>query len=570
MEQSVESWDVVVVGSGFGGSVAALRLVEKGYRVLVLEAGRRFAPDDLPRTSWQLKDFLWAPRIGCTGIQRIHLLDDVLILAGAGVGGGSLNYANTLYRPGRAFYTDPQWAHITDWEAELAPWYDQASRMLGVVENPTTTPSDELVLEVARELGVDDTYRRTPVGVYFGDGPGVEAPDPFFGGAGPTRRGCTECGECMTGCRHGAKNTLLTNYLHLAERGGAVVRPLTTVTGIRPDGDGYVVTSRHTTERTDNAEIRCERVVLAAGTWGTQSLLHTLRETTLPDLSPRLGVLTRTNSESLIGAQVRLRDRGEVDFTKGVAITSSVHLDERTHLEPVRYGKGAQAMGALTTVLTDGGRGGRLGRTVRWVRAVLADPTSLASLVAGNGSWSERGVIALVMQDVDNSVTVRRTRFLRGHRLASTHGHGEHNPTWIPVANAFVRRMARRLDGRALGNIGEIADIPMTAHFLGGCTIGDGPDTGVIDAYHRVWGYPGISVVDGSAVSANLGVNPSLTITAQAERAFSLWPNRGDADPRPEQGVAYRVVEPVAPGSPVVPPDAPGAYRLPIVSITGG
>ena len=323
-------FDVLVVGSGFGGAVSALRLSEKGYRVGVLEAGRRFADHELPRTSWRLRDFLWAPSLGLLGIQRIHVLKDVMILAGAGVGGGSLNYANTLYVPGESFFADPQWSGITDWADELAPYYDQAARMLGVVENPTMTPSDVAMKAVAEDMGVGHTFRLTPVGVYFGEGPGVTRPDPFFGGAGPERTGCTQCGECMTGCRHGAKNTLPKNYLALAEHAGARIFPMTTVTEIRErPGGGYVVT----TVRTGSRRVRtlsAEQVVVAAGTYNTQRLLHRMKDSgRLRRLSPALGRLTRTNSESLLGAVTRTVS---ADFSQGVAITSSFYPEPQTHV----------------------------------------------------------------------------------------------------------------------------------------------------------------------------------------------------------------------------------------------
>lgn len=559
-------YDVVVVGSGFGGSVAALRLVEKGYRVLVLEAGRRFTDETLPRTSWDVSRFLWAPRLGWLGIQRIHVLPDVVVLAGAGVGGGSLVYANTLYRPtSDAFYEDPQWAGITDWRAELAPHYDQASRMLGVVDNPTCTPSDEIVRKAAVDLGVGDSFRLAPVGVVFGT-PGARVPDPFFGGAGPERRGCLECGECMTGCRHGAKNTLPTNYLYLAERAGARVVAETTVTSVRPRGHEWEVRTRRTGRRGGARTVTTDQVVVAAGTWGTQELLHRMKaDGTLPGLSDRLGALTRTNSEQLGGAATRWRGwRRRPDLSRGVAITSSVHLDDHTHLEPVRYGRGSNLMGLLSTVLTDGG--GRVPRPVRWLGNVLRHPGQVASLLLGLGSWSQRTVIGLVMQTGGASITVRPRRTWRGTtRLTSSPGEGEPNPTWIPAANAAYRRMAAHLGGFAASSLGEVVDVPMTAHFLGGCTIGRSPDEGVVDAYHRVFGHPGLHVVDGSTISANLGVNPSLTITAQAERAFSLWPNAGDPDPRPALGEPYARVSPVRPARPAVPASAPGALRLTVL-----
>jgi cholesterol oxidase len=548
-------YDVVVIGSGFGGSVSALRLVEKGYRVAVLEAGRRFADDELPKTSWDARRFLWAPKLGCYGIQRISLLRDAMILSGAGVGGGSLVYANTLYEPLQPFYDDPQWRHITDWRAELAPFYDQAKRMLGVVTNPAMTPADDAMLAVAKEMGVEDTFHLTPVGVHFGE-PGKEVPDPYFGGAGPARRGCVSCGACMTGCRHNAKNTLVKNYLYLAEQAGAEIFPLTTVTAVRP---GYEIDTMRTGAwiRKQKQTFTADHVIFAAGTLGTQKLLHRMRDTgRLPKLSGQLGVLARTNSESILGAST---DRVTTDFTEGVAITSSFHPDEHTHIEPVRYGRGSNFMGLLQAPLTDGG-----GRVPRWLKVAgqyVTHPSYLRMLWLRR--WSERTVIALVMQSLDNSLTVYTKRGLFGRKLTSRQGHGAANPTWIPAGNEATRRLAARIGGRPGGGISEAFNIPMTAHFIGGCAIGDSPDTGVIDPYHRVYGHPGLHVVDGSAVSANLGVNPSLTITAQAERAMSRWPNKGDADPRPPLGAAYEPIAPVAPHAPTVPATAPGALRLP-------
>jgi cholesterol oxidase len=563
-------YDVIVIGSGFGGSVAALRLTEKGYRVAVLEAGRRFDDAAYPRTSWDVRNFLWAPALGCKGIQRIHKLRNVIILAGAGVGGGSLVYANTLYRPGDAFYQDRQWAGIADWKAELEPCYDQAERMLGVVRNPTMTAADEVLKEVAQDMGVGGTFELAPVGVFFGrDGqwrPGVEVDDPYFGGAGPRRRGCLQGGSCMTGCRHNAKNSLVKNYLYLAERAGAVVLPETTARVIRPLSFGYAVDVARTgswragrTRQTFTAG----QVILAAGAWGTQQLLHRMRaEGTLPGLSDRLGELTRTNSEALGGALSALRDRRGRDFSRGVAITSSIQPDPDTHIEPVRYGRGSNAMGLLSTLLTDGG--GRRPRGAGWLAEVARHPGRLISLYAGINHWSERAIIGLTMQALDNSITVYLTRtWFGGTKLTSRQGHGPPNPSWVPVANETMRRIAAKIGGFPLGNVGEIVDAPMTAHFIGGCVIGETAATGVVDAYHRVFGHPGLHILDGSAISANLGVNPALTITAQAERAVAMWPNKGDADPRPPLGTQYRRVTPVAPCSPVVPADAPAALRLP-------
>jgi cholesterol oxidase len=550
-------YDVLVVGSGFGGSVSALRLAEKGYRVGVLEAGRRFADDEFARTSWDLRRFLWAPRLGCFGIQRIHRLPHVLVLAGAGVGGGSLVYANTLYEPHEAFFDDPQWRDVADWRAELRPYYELARRMLGVVTNPTVTPSDEVMRAVAEDMGVAETFRPTPVGVYFGEGPGRTADDPFFGGAGPARTGCLECGACMTGCRYGAKNTLPKNYLWLAERSGAVVHPLATVTAVRPRaGGGYevdVVRTGAWRAARSRRTLTAREVVLAAGAYGTQRLLHRMRDDgVLPHLSDRLGELTRTNSEALLGAESRSRG---ADFSRGVAITSSFHPRPDTHVEPVRYGRGSNLMGLLGTVLTDEQPGVPRWRT--WLRAVGRRPADALAFLSLR-HWSERTVIALVMQSIDNSLVVSGTRSRLGRwRLTTRHGHGAPNPSWIPVGNEVVRRMADRIDGEAGGTIGDLVGAPMTAHFIGGTPIGRSAERGVVDAWHRVFGHPGLHVVDGAAVSANLGANPSLTITAQAERAMAFWPNRGDPDPRPPLGSAYAPVPAVPAARPAVPPDAP-------------
>lgn len=576
-------YDVIVVGSGFGGSVTALRLTEKGYRVGVLEAGRRWTRETLPKNSWDLKNYLWAPKFGMYGIQRIHLLGNVMVLAGAGVGGGSLNYANTLYVPPKAFFDDPQWRDITDWQEELKPYYDQAQRMLGVRLNPTMTPSDVHLKAAAEKMGVGDSFHMAPVGVFFGDGkdaegkaqakPGQEVADPYFGGAGPARRACTECGECMTGCRHGAKNTLNENYLYLAEKAGAVVHPMTTVVSITDDSQGgYAVATLPTDRknRTKDGEgrlFKARRVVIAAGTYGTQTLLHRMKAGgQLPYLSPKLGELTRTNSEALVGAQTDNRryrkatGEPKVDFTRGVAITSSIHPDENTHIEPVRYGKGSNSMGGLSILQVPYAEG--RSRVGSWLANAARHPLLVLRSLS-NRRWSERTIIGLVMQSLDNSLTTYLKQDGVGKGLLTARqGHGAPNPKQIKAASQAASVIAADINGFAGSNVGELMGTPLTAHFLGGCPIGDSPETGVIDPYHRLYGHPGVSVVDGAAVSANLGVNPSLTITAQAERAMSYWPNKGEADPRPAQGSAYERLQPVEPKSPAVPAEAFGALKL--------
>ncbi|MCU1369122.1 MAG: choD [Ilumatobacteraceae bacterium] len=551
-------YDVLVVGSGFGGSVSALRLTEKGYRVGVIEAGRRFDTDTLPKTSWDLRRFLWAPGLGMRGIQRITPLKDIAILSGAGVGGGSLVYANTLYEPLDPFYTDKQWGHITDWKSELAPYYDQAKRMLGVNEVPADTPPDTYMHELADRLGVSDTYHRTPVGVWFGK-PGQSVPDPYFGGEGPDKVGCTHCGSCMVGCRVGAKNTLDRNYLYLAEKNGAAVHPDSQVTDLEElSGGGWRVTTQRPGAwvRKRTRTFTAQQVVFSAGVLGTVKLLLKLRdEGRLPALSDRLGDVVRTNSEAIVGATAKVPQPG---LSKGVAITSSIHPDATTHIEPCRYPPGSNAMGLLGTVLVDGGDGPP--RQVKFLAKIARHPLEFLRSLSVH-RWSERSIILLVMQSRDNSIALRRNKKLG--ILVSRPGEGEPNPSYLPVANDAAREVAEMLDGDAWGAWNEtILDAPTTAHILGGCVVGDSAATGVIDAYHRVYGYEGLTVSDGSAVSANLGVNPSLSITALTERAMSYWPNKGDVDPRPAMGEPYQRLAPVHPKAPAVPVAAPAALRV--------
>jgi len=552
-------YDVIVIGSGFGGSVAALRLTEKNYKVLVIEAGREFLNDEYASSSWKLRDFLFAPAIGCYGIQRIHKLPDVLVLAGAGVGGGSLVYANTMYEPPKEFFQQGPWAKITDWQNELKPYYDLARRMLGVVTNPELTPADQAMQKVAERLGVANSFKLAPVAVHFGQGPGVESADPYFGGVGPARNGCLNCGECMTGCRHNAKNTLDKNYLALAKRGGAEIISMTTVTELIESPDGWLVRTKKT-GGWQKQTFRANQVVIAAGAYSTQKLLHQMKnENILPKLSDRLGYLSRTNSEALLGAVANKIPNP--DFTRGVAITSSFFPDEHTHVEPVRYGVGSNAMGLLATVFTDGHE--IKPRWQIWLSEVKRNPTKLLKLLWVK-NWSEKAVIALVMQSVDNSITVfgKKRTAIPGWKLSSRQGDGEPNPTWLPIANKVARELAKVIDGEPMGNLGEVINAPFTAHFVGGCVIGENPVEGVVDAYHRVFGYSGLHISDGSTITGNLGVNPSLTITAQAERAFAFWPNKNEIDQRPELNQPYKQIDRVQPISPVVPIGETGELRL--------
>ena len=554
------TFDVVVIGSGFGGSVSALRLCEKGYSVAVLEAGRRFEEKDFPKTSWRINKFLFAPALGLYGIQRIHVLPDVLVLCGAGVGGGSLVYANTLYQPGDEYFKDKQWASITDWKTELEPWFDQARRMLGVTENPYFSHSDQAMKDVADEMGVGHTFRMAPLGVFFGEGRGVSAKDPFFGGVGPDRNGCQQCGACMTGCKFNAKNTLPKNYLGLAENAGAKVFPLTTATKIEQLANGdWKITTKKTDDLLGSRGhiFYAKDLIVAAGTFNTQKLLHKMKDSgVLPKLSDRLGDLSRTNSEALTGAIMK---DTSIDFSEGSAITSSFFPDEHTHIEPVRYGKGSNLMGLLQTVMTSSYSSKE--RRRQWWRQFIGKPSTVRKIMDVR-KWSERTVIALTMQNVDSFISVRPKRSWFGWHLTSTNDLDHPNATYIPAANEVVKRIADKHGGIAAGHIGDLIDAPFTAHFVGGCVIGEDQNQGVIDPYHRAWNYPTLHIVDGSTITANLGVNPSLTITAQAERALSLWPNKGEVDLRPIQGQPYQSLSPIYPHSPVVPQGAHGELKF--------
>jgi len=545
-------YDVVIIGSGFGGSVSALRLTEKGYRVGVLEAGRRIRTGEFAHTNWDVKRFIWRPRLGLYGIQRLDLLSNVLVLSGAGVGGGSLVYANTLYEPHDAFFTDSQWSGITDWKQELAPFYALSKKMLGVTEAHADTPADDVMRHIADRLGVVDTFQPTPVGVFLGES-GVEVDDPYFGGAGPRRAGCTSVGACMIGCNQNAKNTLDKNYLYLAERGGAVVHADTEATDVAqlPDGRWRITTQRPGPRKgNDRTTFIANEVIFSAGALGTTRLLLSLMDRgRLPSISDQAGQLVRTNSEVLLGAMARGTD---VDYSQGVAITSSIHPEPHTHIEPVRYPKGSSVMGLLATILTDGGPG--MPRPLRYLGNIVFHPVRWFRSMSVR-KWAERSVILLVMQSYDNSLRLFRKRGIFGTRVVSRQGHGEPNPTYIPIANEAARIAAEAMAGDPMSSINEVVlNRPTTAHILGGAAIGPDASTGVIDAYHRMYGHPGLHVVDGAAVGANLGVNPSLSITAMAERAMAMWPNKGEADPRPLSGSVYEPVSPVLPNSPAVDP----------------
>lgn len=544
------AYDVVVVGSGFGGSVSALRLSEKGYHVGVLETGRRWTDTDFANAG--SRDTLWAPRLKMFGPMRMSLLGQISLFSAVGVGGGSLIYANTLYSPHDAFYDDPSWAAITDWRTELAPYYDQARRMLGVTTNPRLWTADDLLRDVARDLGVEHTFQPTDVGVLFDEeAPGRAIADPFFGGAGPERNGCVHCARCTTGCPRNAKNTLPKNYLHLAEAAGAEVHELTEVVDVRlQPGGGYEITARNPERRREVRRFHAEQVVFAAAARGTQLLLHQLKASgSLPHISDRLGELSRSNSEAIVAA-VAPDPRG---FDQGVAITSSFHPEPATHVELCHSSASQDAMAVMNVPLIDGGPR----RALRFLGQQARHPVRFLRSRRTKGT-SQRTISLLAMQSLDNSLT----SYLHRGKLRTRQGTGAPNPSWLPLAHDVVRRYAAKIGGEPMTLASDLAGKPATAHYIGGAVIGLDPASGVVDPYHRLFGHDGLHVIDGSTIGANLGVNPSLTITAMAERAVALWPNKGDDDPRPAVGAPYESVAPVVPHSPAVPAHAPAALRL--------
>jgi len=521
-------YDWVVVGSGFGGSVSALRLAEKGYRVAVLECGKRFKDKDFPKSTWDVRRYFWAPRVGLRGIFRLTTFKDVSVVSGSGVGGGSLGYANTLYVPPSDFFEDPQWADMADWESELAPHYAEAQRMLGVNQVQTDDPADNLLREYGESIGVGDSYQKTPVGIYFGE-PGKTVSDPFFGGEGPDRTGCSFCGRCMVGCPHGAKNTLVKNYLWLAEQRGVEVVADRTVTEIRPIGaadgsEGYTIASERSgiLPGRGRQTIRARGVVVAAGALGTNKLLQRCRlGGALPRISSRLGELVRTNSEMILA--VTVPEDYPDDLTRRVAISGSIYPDAHTHIETVSYGKDGDSMSMLYTLLV--GDGTRVTRPLKLLGQMLRHPGRFAKLLWPKG-WSRRTIILLVMQTLDNAIALRPTLKRSGNVWLQTEQDPEKpNPTFIPVANDAAEWLAERTGGIAQSSVTEaLLNVPTTAHILGGAVIGHSPDDGVVDSRQRVFGYENLLVCDGSAVPANVGVNPSLTITALAEHAMSEVP----------------------------------------------
>jgi cholesterol oxidase len=533
-------FDWIVVGSGFGGSVSALRLAEKGYSVAVLECGKRFRDEDFPKSTWDLRRYFWAPRLGLRGIFRLTPFKDVSVVSGCGVGGGSLGYANTLYVPPSEFFKDPQWADLADWEAELAPHYAEAQRMLGVVVHERDDPADQLLREYGEHLGVGETYQKTPVGVYL-DNPGQTVSDPFFGGEGPDRTGCMQCGRCMVGCPHGAKNTLVKNYLWLAENRGVEVRPDRTVTEIRPLGpddgsEGYAVTSERSGLLRGRGvrTLRARGVVVSAGPLGTNKLLQRCRlGGALPRISNRLGELVRTNSESILA--VTVPEDYPDDLTTRVAITSSIYPDPHTHIETVTYGKAGNSMSALYTLMV--GDGTRVTRPLKLLAQILRHPGRFAKVLFPR-NWSSRTIIVLVMQTLDNAIALRPTLKRSGDvRLQTEQDPERPMPTFIPAANDAAEWLAKRTGGIAQSSTTEaLMNIPTTAHILGGAVIGHSPEDGVVDSGQRVFGYENLLVCDGAAVPANVGVNPSLTITALAEHAMSeIPPKGGESEPRHDE-----------------------------------
>lgn len=525
-------YDYVIVGSGFGGSVAAMRLTQKGYRVLVLERGKRYRNADFPKTNWNIRKFLWLPALRCFGILGIHFLDNLMVLNGSGVGGGSLVYAGTHLQPRPSFYEAAEWPDQVDWEAELKPHFERARRMLGVTTNPRRWPADEVLEQIAREMGREETFKPTPVAIFFGEA-GKTAPDPYFGGEGPPRSGCIHCGGCMVGCRHNAKNSLDKNYLYFAEKDGAEVRAECNVVDIRPVPDATPGDPRYEViyERTGGwlrrgkATVAARKVIVSAGVLGTVNLLLRCRDETrsLPRLSQQLGKRVRSNSEALMGVTAR---QGDVDYSQGVAITSHFWVDDETSVEPVRYSRGSSLLRHLGVPLISQ-QGGFWRRAGGLLLAAARRPYDLLKTRV-LPDWARDSTIILVMQSVENRIHLLRGRsvWTLGRKgLVSERDRSLPIPPAIDAGHQVVDQFARRVNGIAQSTFHEVVlDKPSTAHILGGCAICADETGGVVDANHEVFNYPGLYVVDGSVIPANLGVNPSLTITAMAERAMDKIP----------------------------------------------
>ncbi len=527
-------FDFIVIGSGFGGSVSAHRLTEKGYRVAVMEMGRRWTPETLPETSWQLHRWFWRPKLALRGFFSMRYFRHVTILHGCAVGGGSITYATTMLRPPDKVWDMGLWAGLSDWKREMPQHFDTASRMLGVVENRILGPADKLLKQAAVAAGVGDTFYRTNVAVFQGpEGTpaGTTVADPFFDGEGPERTTCKACGGCMMGCQHGAKNTLDVNYLYLAEKRGAKVFAETQVVDVRPiksaDGsDGYEVHTVNSISRTRKSARRltCRGVVFSASSLGSMELLFSLKDReSLPRLSDRIGRHVRTNSESLIGVRIP----GAIDdLSKGIAIGSGIYIDEHTHIEAVRYPAGSNTMSLLSTLLTKGKPGP--GRIAQWLwnllKSTVLHPVRTFKVMSPR-NWASECIILLCMQALDAHIDMawKRPWFWPFRKMLVSRG--EKVPTFIPAANEFADKFARQVGGVAMSMLPEILfNVPGTAHCLGGCVIADSPENGVVDYRNRVFGYKNMYVCDGSVVAANLGVNPSLTITALTERAMSFIP----------------------------------------------
>lgn len=533
--------DFIIIGSGFGGAVSALRLAEKGYSVIVLERGKRWKDSEFPKSNWNIFRYLWFPLLRCFGIQNIQFFRNIMILSGSGVGGGSLVYASTHPEPGESFYSSPHWKDLADWKTELRPHFQTVKQMLGVTPNPHLTPADETLKSIAQDLGRGSTFQPSEVAIFFGE-KGQTVPDPYFQGEGPHRTGCRLCGGCMVGCRFNSKNTLEKNYLYLAEnKYHAQILPEQEVVKIKPiqEGEtqekGYEIHTRRSTAWFSKKRriLRAKKVVISGGVLGTIQLLLRNKLDTLPQLSDQLGLHIRSNSESLLG--VTEPWNSPTDHSKGIAISSLFHADENTHVEPVRYPSGSGFIRLLAVPITEGTH--PLLRPLQTLFAALTSPLQSLRLLL-NWNWAKSTLILLVMQNIDNRIQFRLGRslftFFRKGLVSQKTPDAVTIPAYLPIANEIARRFSKKTNGIPQSALHEaFLNIPTTAHILGGCVIGKDRNTGVIDSNHEVFGYPGLYICDGSTIPANLGVNPSLTIAAMTERAMAKIPNKSIGDPSP-------------------------------------